>query len=85
MGASINHFLRSFHASSISDVQQFSNLIEIISLSGLAICPNPWIYFLKKPTAPKNPLSLEMVVGHSKALIAVTLPRSGIISLAEIR
>jgi len=40
IGISISHFLSSFHALSISGVQQFLNLIEIISLSGLAIYPN---------------------------------------------
>jgi len=85
IGASVNHFLSSFHALSISDVQQFPNLLEVISLSGLAICPNPWIYFLKKPTASKNPLSFEMVVGRSKASIAATLFRSEIVPSAEIQ
>src|SRR6266498_531234 len=85
IGASVKRFLSSFHALSISSVQQFLNLLEVISLSGLAICPNPWIYFLKKPTAPKNPLNFEIVVGRSRASIAVTLPRSGIVPSAEIR
>jgi len=85
IGASINRFLSSFYASSISDVQQFLNLIEVISLNGLAICLNPWIYFLKKSTAPKNPLSLEIVVSYSRTLTAATLPRLGIIPSAEIR
>jgi len=85
IGASVNHFFSSFHASSISNVQQFSNLIEIILLSSLTICPNPWIYFLKKPTALRNSLSLEIVVDHSKVSIATTLPGSGIVSNAEIQ
>jgi len=85
MGASVNRFLSSFHVASLSDVQQFPNLFEIISLSDLAICLNPWIYFLKKPTAPKNPLNFEIVVGHSKASIAVTFPGSEIVSSLEIR
>ncbi len=82
--ASVNCLLSSFHALSISGVQQFPNLLEVILLSGLAICPNPWIYFLKKPTASKNPLSFEIVVGHSRASIAITLPGSGIVPSAEI-
>src|SRR6266540_1446266 len=85
MDASINHFLSSFHAASLSDVQQFPNLLEVISLSGLAIYPNPWIYFLKKPTAPKNPLNFEIVVGRSRASMAVTLSGSGIVPSAEIQ
>ena len=85
IGASVNHFLSSFHALSASGVQQFPNLLEVISLSGLAICPNPWIYFRKKPTAPKNPLNFEIVVGRSKASIAVTFPGSGVVPSAEIR
>src|SRR6266511_361961 len=85
IGASVNHFLSSFHTLSISGVQQFLNLLEVISLRGLAICLNPWIYFLKKPTAPKNPLNFEIVVGHSRASIAVTLPGSGIVPSSEIR
>ncbi len=85
MGASVNRFLSSFHALSASGVQQFPNLLEVISLSGLAICLNPWIYFLKKPTAPRNPLNFEMVVGRFSASIAATLPGSGIVPSLEIQ
>ncbi len=85
IGISISHFLSSFHALSISGVQQFLNLIEIISLSGLAIYPNLQMYFLKKPTTSKNPLSFDIVIGLSNASIASTLPGSGIVSSAEIR
>ena len=85
IGASVNRFLSSFHTLSISSVQQFPNLLEVISLSGLAICPNPCIYFLKKPTTPKNPLSFKIVVGHSRASIATTLPESGVVPSSEIR
>jgi len=84
MSASVNRFLSSFHASFLSGVQQFPNLTEVISLSSLAICPNPWIYFLKKPTASKNPLNFEIMVGHSRASIAATLPGSGIVPSSEI-
>ena len=85
MSASISHFLSSFYASSISDVQQFSNLIEVISFSSLAIYPNPWIYFLKKLIASKNPLSFKIVVGHSSTSMAFTLPRSEIVPSTEIQ
>ena len=85
IGASINRFLSSLQALSISGVQQFPNLFEVMSVSGLAICPNPWIYFLKKPTAPKNPLTFEIVVGRSKTSIACTFPGSGVVPSADIR
>ncbi len=55
-----------------------------MSFSDLAICPNPCIYFLKKPTASRNPLSLEMVVSHSSASMAITLSELGIVPFAEI-
>ena len=85
MDASVNHFLSSFQASFISGVQQFPNLIEIISLSDLTICLNPYIYFLKKLTAPKNPLSFKIVVNFSNASMTATLPKLGIISFAKIQ
>jgi len=85
MNASVNRFLSSFQTSSISGVQQFSNFTGVILLSDLAICPNPWMYFLKKPTASRNPQSFEIVVDLSNTSIAVTLPESGIVPSAEIQ
>jgi len=82
--ASINYFLSSFHILSISNIQQFSNLIDVISLSNLAICLNSWIYFLKKLTAFRNPLSFKIVVNYSNASIATTLLGSGIVSSTKI-
>ncbi len=53
-------------------------------MSGLTICPNSLIYFLKKPTASKNPLSLKIMVGFSNTSMMITLPRLEIILSAKI-
>ncbi len=42
------------------------------------------VYFLKKPTTSKNPLSFEIVVSFSSTSIIATLPGFEIVPSAEI-
>ncbi len=82
MNASVNLFFNSFYVSFMSDIQQFSNLIKVISFNGLTICSNSWI---KKLITSKNFLSFEIMVGLSNILMATILLESEIISSTEIQ